>query len=202
MRVRGDVAAEVAALDRALARVVPAKSPGNLLIGTWNVRAFDRVSPVWRSASGASPIRDLSNVAAIAEIVRRFDVVAVQEVRRSAQAFLAMMTVLGPDWAYLVTDVTDGRAGNSERLAFVFDTTRLRPSGLACELVVAASDNAAVAPDVVTSQFARTLCRQLRPGRIPLHPGHAACRVRAGASGPECGTGRYRAMAGPVVAQR
>jgi hypothetical protein len=142
----GDVAAEVAALARALARVVPAKSPGNLLIGTWNVRAFDRVSPVWRSASGASPIRDLSNVAAIAEIVRRFDVVAVQEIRRSAQAFLAMMTVLGPDWAYLVTDVTDGRAGNSERLAFVFDTTRLRPSGLACELVVAASDNAAVAP--------------------------------------------------------
>ena len=151
-----DVVAEVAAVAQAVARVVPAKSATNLLIGTWNVRAFDRVSPVWRSAAGASPIRDLSNVLVIAEIVRRFDVVAVQEVRRSAQAFLAMMTVLGPGWAYLVTDVAGGRAGNSERLAFVFDTTRLRPSGLACELVVAASDNAAVAPAVLTGQFART----------------------------------------------
>jgi endonuclease/exonuclease/phosphatase family metal-dependent hydrolase len=120
------------------------------------VRAFDRMSPVWRSTAGASPIRDLSNVLAIAEIVRRFDVVAVQEVRRSAQAFLAMMTVLGQDWAYLVTDVTEGRAGNNERLAFVFDTTRLRLAGLACELVVAAADNAAVAPEVLTDQFART----------------------------------------------
>jgi hypothetical protein len=62
-----------------------------------------------------SPIRDLSNVLVIAEIVRRFDVVAVHEVRRSAQAFLTMMTALGPNWAYLVTDVTDGRAGNNER---------------------------------------------------------------------------------------
>jgi hypothetical protein len=101
--------------------------------------------------AGASPIRDLSNVLAIAEIVRRFDVMAVQEVRRSAQAFLAMMTVLGPDWAYLVTDVTDGRAGNNERLAFVFDPTRLRPSGLACELVVAAADNVAASSRTQTS---------------------------------------------------
>jgi len=44
-----------------------------------------------------------------AEVVRRFEVVAVQEVRRSARAFLAMMTALGLDWAYPVTDVTDGK---------------------------------------------------------------------------------------------
>ena len=103
----GDVVAEVAAVGQAVGRVVPAKSPTKLLIGTWNVRAFDRVSPVWRSTPGTSPIRDLSNVLAIAEIVRRFDVVAIQEVRRSAQAFLAMMTVLGPDhfplWCELTT---------------------------------------------------------------------------------------------------
>ncbi|HST49732.1 hypothetical protein [Jatrophihabitans sp.] len=41
--------------------------------------------------------------------MRRFEVVAVQEVRRSARAFLAMMTALGLDWAYPVTDVTDGK---------------------------------------------------------------------------------------------
>src|SRR4051794_19188679 len=87
-----DVTAQVAAISAALDHVVPAKQPGeNLLIGTWNVRAFDRVTPKWRSVIGDKPIRDLSNVLCITEVVRRFDVVAVQEVRQSAEAFLAMM---------------------------------------------------------------------------------------------------------------
>lgn len=63
--------------------------------------------------AGDSPIRDLSNLLCIVEVVRRFDVIAVQEVRRSAQAFLAMLQVLGEGWAFLVTDVTRGRQGNS-----------------------------------------------------------------------------------------
>jgi len=151
--VPADVSAELAALSAALDRVVPPKAYGNLLVGTWNVRGFDRVQPAWRSKPGESPIRDLSNVAAIAAIVRRFDVVAIQEVRRSAAAFLAMMTALGNGWAFVVTDVTGGSAGNNERLAFVFDTTRVRPSGLACELVVAAGEAGIGA---MTEQFART----------------------------------------------
>jgi endonuclease/exonuclease/phosphatase family protein len=91
-----DVADQLAVLSGALDRVIPAKQPGgNLLIGTWNVRGFDRLTPKWRSVTGDSPIRDLSNLLCIAEVVRRFDVIAVQEVRRSAQAFLAMLQVLG-----------------------------------------------------------------------------------------------------------
>lgn len=151
----GDVVAQLTAVKAALDQVVPAKSYGNLLVGTWNVRGLDRVRPVWRSHKGESPIRDLSNVACIAEIVRRFDVVAVQEVRRSAAAFLAMMRALGNSWGYLVTDVTAGDPGNNERLAFVYDTTRVRPSGLACELVMAA-ERAGIADGAMTRQFART----------------------------------------------
>jgi endonuclease/exonuclease/phosphatase family metal-dependent hydrolase len=49
--------------------------------------------PTWRSGTGDSPIGDLSNLLCIAEVVRRFDVIAVQEVRRSGQASLA--TLLG-----------------------------------------------------------------------------------------------------------
>jgi endonuclease/exonuclease/phosphatase family metal-dependent hydrolase len=151
-----DVADQLAALSGALDRIIPAKQPGqNLLIGTWNVRAFDRLTPKWRSVSGDSPIRDLSNLLCIAEVVRRFDVIAVQEIRRSAQAFLAMLQVLGEGWAFLVTDVTRGRQGNNERLAFVFDRQRLRPSGLACELVVAAED-AGIPEPALQAQFART----------------------------------------------
>src|SRR2546430_2633816 len=84
-----DVSTEVATLSAALDTVVPAKTDKNLLVGTWNVRDFDRFTAKWRSISGDSPIRDLSNVVCIAEILRHFDVVAVQEVRRSAKAFLA-----------------------------------------------------------------------------------------------------------------
>jgi endonuclease/exonuclease/phosphatase family metal-dependent hydrolase len=148
------VADQLEALSTVLDRQLQAKTSTNLLVATWNVRAFDRFAATWRSVRGDSPIRDRSNVACIAEIVRRFDVVAVQEVRRSAQAFQAMMRDLGEQWAFLVTDVTEGRAGNSERLAFVYDTTRLRSSGLACELVVAAKD--AEVPGDLTGQFART----------------------------------------------
>jgi hypothetical protein len=97
--------------------VVPAKQPNqNLVVGTWNVRDFDKVTEKWRSVPGDSPIRDVSNVACIAEVVRRFDVAAIQEVRQSAQAFLLMMQALGKDWAFLVTDVTRGKAGSNERL--------------------------------------------------------------------------------------
>jgi hypothetical protein len=73
-----DVAAEITALQAALGQVLPAKAADNLLIGTWNVRAFDRVAATWRTSAGDSPIRDLSNVACIAEIVRRLDVIAIR----------------------------------------------------------------------------------------------------------------------------
>jgi endonuclease/exonuclease/phosphatase family metal-dependent hydrolase len=150
-----DVREQLRELSEALDQVVPGKEADNLLIGTWNVRGFDRMTPKWRSVSGDSPIRDLSDVLSIAEIVRRFDVVAIQEVRRTGQAFLAMMQVLGEGWAFLVTDVTRGSAGNTERLAFVFDRDRLSPSGLACELVVAAEE-AGISEEALQGQFART----------------------------------------------
>jgi endonuclease/exonuclease/phosphatase family metal-dependent hydrolase len=48
-----------------------------------------------------------------------------------------------------------GVAEAYERLAFVYDTERLKPSGLACELVVAAQE-LDDAPDGLVDQFART----------------------------------------------
>ena len=62
-----DVAAQVAAYVDALDQVIPGKQNQNLLIGTWNVRAFNRLTPKWRSVAGESPLRDLSNVLCIVE---------------------------------------------------------------------------------------------------------------------------------------
>jgi hypothetical protein len=124
------VATELGKLSSALDKVVPPKLSGhNLSNGTWNIRALNKLTPKWRSEVGDSPIRDLSNLLCIAEIVRRFDVVAIQEVRKSGEAFLALMSVLGNGWGYLVTDVTRGTEGNSERLAFVFDRARFGHRG-------------------------------------------------------------------------
>ena len=128
----------------------------NLLIATWNLRAFGQVTEKWRSEAGDSPRRDLFDVRCIAEIVSRFDVVAIQEARENLTALRQMLTVLGQAWGLIATDVTRGRAGNNERLVFVFDSRRVKPSGLAGELVVAIEEETAVTDAALDRQFART----------------------------------------------
>jgi len=54
-----------------------------------------------------------------------------------------------------MTDVTKGSAGNFERLAFVFDTRKIRLSGLACEIVLPEKDPK-IESGAMVSQFART----------------------------------------------
>jgi hypothetical protein len=106
-------------------------------VATWNVRALSDVTEKWRVEEGDRPLRDLFDIRCIAEVVSRFDVVAVQEVRGNLTALQTLIAALGPNWATIMTDVTRGKAGNNERMAFVFDLRRVRPSGLAGELVVA-----------------------------------------------------------------
>jgi endonuclease/exonuclease/phosphatase family protein len=134
---------------------VPRKRDGNLIIGTWNVRHFGRVTPRWRPRRGDSPKRTLRDLLCIAEVIRRFDVVALVEVKRDLEALRLMMRILGPRWGFIVSDVTEGDAGNDERLGYVFDLDRVRPSGLAGELVIPPEvlDDADA---VIATQFART----------------------------------------------
>lgn len=152
--IRNDLAALRAALDQ----TVPAKDPhDNLLIATWNIRAFASVTREWTAGANDSPKRDLRGLLAIAEITSRFDVIAVQEVQGNLRALRDLMSLLGDDWSFLMTDVTLGDPGNSERLAFVFDRRRVQLSGLAAELVVPAEWMAdGVQPDALQRQFART----------------------------------------------
>lgn len=131
-----DVAAEMAAVAAALDSAIPAKAAGKVLIATWNIRAFGNITRKWRSEDGDAPRRDLASALAIAAILSRFDVIAVQEVKSNLRALRDVFRVLGPDWSFVMTDVTYGGPGNDERLAFLFDTRRVRLSGLACELVV------------------------------------------------------------------
>jgi hypothetical protein len=73
-------------LRQALDETVPAKVVDrNLLVGTWNIRAFGDLTDRWLSGPADSPKRDLAALVCIAEVLSRFDVVAVQEVRGSAR---------------------------------------------------------------------------------------------------------------------
>ncbi len=136
---------------------IPARMIGrNLLIATWNIRAFGDLSRVWQSGQEDSPRRDLASVRYIAEIVSRFDVIAIQEVKANIRAFRDMLKVLGPQWSFALTDVTEGAAGNGERMAYVFDTRRVNLSGLASEIVVPKEWLDEVGENALREQFVRS----------------------------------------------
>jgi len=151
------VANELNAFRQHLDTLLPRKQEGeNLLIATWNIRAFGSLTRAWTAGESDTPKRDLRAILSIAEIVRRFDVIAIQEVKGDLRALRDLLRCLGDDWAFLMTDITLGGAGNAERMAFVFDTRRLKPSGLACELVVPPEWLDEVDPNALRRQFART----------------------------------------------
>ena len=144
-------------LQGALDAEIPAKQlDRNLLVATWNLRAFGGLTEKWRSEEGDSPRRDLLDVRCIAELVCRFDVVAIQEVRGNLTAVKALLACLGENWGAIMTDVTRGKAGNDERMVYLFDLRRVKPSGLAGEIVVAIETETSVPEGRLGRQFART----------------------------------------------
>ena len=148
---------ELVKLRAALDEDIPAKIlDRNLLIATWNIRAFGDLTESWKSSKNDRPKRDLHALRCIAEIVSRFDVVALQEVRSNIKSLRHMLKVLGPNWGLILTDVTKGAPGNGERMAFVFDTRKVGMSGLACELVVPQEQLEKIELDALEKQFART----------------------------------------------
>ncbi|MPZ98928.1 MAG: endonuclease [Dehalococcoidia bacterium] len=152
----GPVQQDLDSIAALLDAVVPAKQVDrNLLVATWNLKAFGGLTPKWQADDGDSPKRDFHALRLIAEVVSRFDVVAIQELQGDLTAVRALLRVLGDDWGLIATDVTRGDPGNNERLGFVFDRRRLRPSGLAAELVVP-TDESAISEGAFDRQFART----------------------------------------------
>lgn len=136
---------------------IPAKTlERNLLIASWNIRTFGNLTRKWQSTQDDSPRRDLADVRYIAEIISRFDVIALQEVKSNIRALRDTMKLLGENWSMILTDVTKGSAGNGERMAYLFDNRRIKMSGLACELVVPKEWLGKVENDVLEEQFYRS----------------------------------------------
>ena len=103
-----------------------------LLLASWNIRDFDKPSYGYRIDEAYYYL---------AEIIAAFDIVAVQEIYKDLTALNRLIRILGPEWDFVFSDVTEGRKGNSERIAFIYDKRKIRFGGLAGELVIPPSTN-------------------------------------------------------------
>jgi len=147
-------------LRKKLTKEIPEKHlESNLIIATWNIREF---------GSGKYGGRSDEALYYIAEILSKFDVIAVQEVRKDLQSLKKLMVLLGPAWEYMFTDITEGNPGNEERLTFIFDTRKVKFGGLAGEMVLPPMEE----KDPVTGQSILVPSKQL--SRTPFMCGFTA----------------------------
>jgi endonuclease/exonuclease/phosphatase family metal-dependent hydrolase len=116
-------------LREKLRKDIPARQmESTLLLATWNIREFGADQKYGKRSDEAMYY--------IAEIISKFDLVAVQEVHKNLKALDKLMSILGSKWEYMFTDVTEGRQGNNERQAFIYDTRKVAFGGLSGELVI------------------------------------------------------------------
>lgn len=128
------------ALRKSLSEKIPEKKlSGNLLLGTWNLREFGN------SKYGG---RMTESLYYIAEIISRFDLIAIQEVRDNLQDINSVCRILGSDWGIFTSIVTEGASGNKERLAFLYDKRTVTFRNIAGQVILP--------PAKDISQFARS----------------------------------------------
>lgn len=148
---------EIDRLNMVMDELLPSKKlDKNVMIGTWNIRSFGGLTEKWNADDKDSPKRDLHSLLIIAAVISRFDIVAVQELKGDLKAFRHMLKILGGHWSFILTDVCGGDEGNNERLAFLFDTRKVKLSGLACELVVPNEEVERIKKGAFARQFVRT----------------------------------------------
>jgi endonuclease/exonuclease/phosphatase family metal-dependent hydrolase len=89
----------------------------NLILATWNIQNF-----------GAK--KSDRAIQYIADIVERFDIVAIQEVKTDLSGLARLQSKLPGNYKILVSDPT----GNNERFAFLYDKRTVINTGLVCEI--------------------------------------------------------------------
>jgi len=127
----GKVSLEIAQGIRALReRIEQANIPPSILdetlnLATWNIREFGRLRRRRRRSQAA--------IHYIAEILSQFDLIAITEVRDDLTDLGRVMKILGPYWRVVFSDFNTDRAGNRERIAYLYDKRAVTFTGLAAE---------------------------------------------------------------------
>jgi exonuclease III len=128
---RKRIVANLLELRKKLDQEMPTKKISeSVILGTWNIRNFDD------NRFNNGPRREESFYY-IAEIIERFDVIAVQEICNNLGPLNKLMGVLGGNYDYILTDVTHkDLGGNEERLGFIYDKSKVHFKGIAGEIVL------------------------------------------------------------------
>lgn len=113
-------------LKNGLMADVPTKNADDsLLLASWNIKELGHLTK-----------RLPESYYYMAEIINRFDLIAIQEIKSSLKDLSIIMRLLGKNWGYIITDITEGNAGNSERFGYIYDRRKVEPSGLSGEIVL------------------------------------------------------------------
>jgi endonuclease/exonuclease/phosphatase family metal-dependent hydrolase len=131
---RRHVADRLLALRNALReQVTENRKSGELRIATWNLMHF---------GGSGSYKRTTESLLYIAEIIDHFDLVSIQEVKRDLTQLKDLVSNhLGNEWDYIVSDTTEGDAGNDERMAVLYRKGRVLFSRMAGEIVLPADQS-------------------------------------------------------------
>jgi endonuclease/exonuclease/phosphatase family metal-dependent hydrolase len=136
-----DPATEISALRAYFSgdpgRAIPAKRADHVLLATWNIANL-----------GIQQRRDQDHQL-LAEIISWFDVVAIQEVHTNLVGLNGIAAHLPSSYRWLYSDT----GGNDERLAFVFDTTKLTLSEEIGEVAPTPNDYKTITLPGVTTAF-------------------------------------------------
>lgn len=101
-------------------RNLPDKAADRLLLCSWNI------------ANLGVQDRTPTALKLIADILRRFELIAVQEVNEHWRTFANVVGLMGDEYDFIMSDT----AGNDERLAFVYDTSKVQPLQMFGELAL------------------------------------------------------------------
>ena len=119
--LRITASSEIKALNRHFTRRrVPKPTANRLLLASWNIANLG----VQKRTAGAQKV--------IAHILKRFDIVAVQEINDDYRQFTEIVERMGPAYDFVMSDT----AGNDERLTFVYKTNKVVPGNLFGEIAL------------------------------------------------------------------
>lgn len=119
---------EIKALRKYMKSKASLKIPGatatTLRIATWNI------------ANLGEQVREEAHLKIIAEIISWFDVIAVQETKENYEDFKKIAGLAGSKYKFIFTDA----AGNNERLAFIFNSSKVKVLEEVAEYSIPPSD--------------------------------------------------------------
>ncbi len=103
-------------------RIPPSALDQSINIAVWNIREFGKAR------------RTEPAIHYIAEVLGQFDLVTLVELRDDLTDLSRVLPILGRYWDVVYSDWIDDRAGNHERIAFLFDRRAVIFNGLAAEV--------------------------------------------------------------------